>query len=83
MLGLRARAVVDGCSTAAPPPRVHAMLIGVRPRVRQGKGGLHLRERRAKGGRKGLLRRRLGPMHPRHRAEGPPAVSSSRHGKRE
>lgn len=39
-MGLRARAVVDGCSTAAPdPPSACAMLVGVRPRVRQGKGG--------------------------------------------
>ena len=37
-MGLRARAVVDGCSTAAPNPP-STCHVGVRPRVRQGKGG--------------------------------------------
>ena len=79
-MGLRARAVVDGCSTADPdPPSACAMLVGVRP---SGEGGISTCERDGHREGKRHLRRRLGGLTdaPTARGEAPaPAVSLSRH----
>ena len=56
-MGLRARAVVDGCSTAAPdPPSACAMLVG---EGASGEGGISTCERDGHREGKRHLRRRL------------------------